>query len=132
MSAEPNNLSGPLVFAPLKFRIRSGGRLSQDCLVTCPKCEAPATIRDSERVTVTVKDLLCICSNPGCGHTFRCQICFVHTLSPGLIDRPDLSLPVCPRDQVSHVLPPPKSDADDGLQISMFDDPSAAHERSPP
>ena len=55
---------------------------------------------------------------PCCGHTFAAQVVFVHSYSPGLIDRPDLDLPVCPRDQVPHVSA--RKVEEDPAQISMF------------
>lgn len=111
---------GPLVEAPLQMRLRSGGAPAKDkALVTCPKCEAPCFIRRSERITETVKHLVAHCTNSGCGHTFMAQIVFVHSYNPGLVDRPDLDLPICPRDQIPNILPPRGGD-DDGSQMSMF------------
>ncbi|WP_374406560.1 ogr/Delta-like zinc finger family protein [Pelagerythrobacter sp.] len=113
--------SGPLIEAPLEFRLRSGGKLSPDrAFVVCPKCNAPAGIRHSERVTHTVKHLIAHCSNSGCGHIFRMELVFVHSLVEGNIVRPDLELPVCPRDQVPHVLPPVRDGPDEEEQRSMF------------
>jgi len=120
MSGEGILRGGPLIHAPLEFRLRSGGALSKDsALITCPKCEAPAFIRRSSRVTATVKHLHAHCTNTGCGHTFMSEIVFVHSFNPGLISRPDLDLPQCPADQIPHVLPPSRDGADDN-QASMF------------
>lgn len=120
MSGEGILRGGPLIHAPLQFRLRSGGALSKDsALITCPKCEAPAYIRRSVRVTATVKHLHAHCTNTGCGHTFMSEIVFVHSFNPGLIDRPDLNLPQCPADQIPHVLPPSRDEPDDS-QMSMF------------
>lgn len=118
MSGEGHLQSRPLIHAPLEFRMRSSGTQANRAFVLCPKCEAPGFIRRSERITVTVKHLHCHCTNTGCGHTWLMELTFVHSFNPGLIDRPDLNLKVCPREQVPHVLPPEKG-ADDG-QISMF------------
>lgn len=110
----------PLIQAPLEFRVRSGGAPARDsALITCPKCEAPCFIRRSERITEKVKHLHAHCTNTGCGHTFMAEISFVHSFNPGLVERPDLDLPVCPRDKVPHVLPPRAGDGDSD-QISMF------------
>lgn len=110
-----------LVYAPLEFRMRSGGAPSKDsAFITCPKCEAPCFIRRSDRITVRVKHLTAHCTNTGCAHTFLAEVSFVHSFSPGLIERPDLNLPVCPRDKVPHVMPAARSGADDN-QMSMFD-----------
>lgn len=108
MSGEGGGLiKGPLVEAKMQFRLQPGGRKSgAGCFVNCPKCEQPAFIRRSERVTPTVTQMTCHCTNSGCGHTYRADIVFVHSLVEGNVDRPDLGLPVCPRDQVEHVVPP--------------------------
>lgn len=113
-------MNAPLIQAPLEFRQRNGGAQSKGAaLILCPKCDAPCFIRHSNRVTETVKDITCHCTNSACGMTFLSQISLVHVYSPGLIDRPDLNLPLCPRDQVPHVMPPDKS-RDETEQISMF------------
>lgn len=121
MSGEGILKGGPLIQAPLEFRLRSGGAMSKDsALITCAKCEAPAFIRRSQRVTPTVKHLHAHCTNTGCGHTFMSEIVFVHSFNPGLIDRPDLNLAQCPADKIPHVLPPSK-DAADHNQMTMFE-----------
>ncbi|NCP11373.1 MAG: ogr/Delta-like zinc finger family protein [Sphingomonadales bacterium] len=103
-----------MIAAPLQFRLRPGGRKTgSSCFMLCPKCDAPAFIRRSERMSEQTTHLTCHCTDSGCGHIFRADIVFVHTLVEGNIDRPDLNLPVCPRDQVQHVRPPPHGDSDD-------------------
>lgn len=107
MNDHTATLSRPLVEAPLQFRMQPGGLKSgPNCFLLCPKCNAPAFIRRSERVTETVTQMTCHCTDSACGHTYRSDIVFVHSLVEGNIDRPDLNLPVCPRDQVTHVRPP--------------------------
>ena len=118
MSGEGHLQSRPLIHAPLEFRMRSGGTQASRAFVLCPKCEAPGFVRRSERITATVKHLHCHCTNTGCGHTWLNELTFVHSFNPGLIDRPDLDLKVCPRDQVPHVMPPEKGE--DDSQMSMF------------
>lgn len=119
MSGEGYLASRPLINAPLQTRLRSGGKMAKDsAFIICPKCDEPCFIRRSERITEKVKHLEAHCTNTGCGHTFAAQVVFVHSFSPGLIDRPDLDLPVCPRDQVPHVSAR-KAD-EDSAQISMF------------
>lgn len=121
MSGEGVLSSRPLVEAPLQFQLRSGGAPARDsAFVLCPKCDAPCFIRRSERITETVKHLTAHCTNSGCGHIFKCEVAFIHTLVPGLLDRPDLDLPVCPPGQVPHVLPPARDGPDDERQRSMF------------
>ena len=108
MSGEGGGLvKGPLVEAKLQFRLQPGGRKAgASCFMLCPKCDAPAFIRRSERMSEQTTQMTCHCTDSGCGHIFRADIVFVHTLVEGNIDRPDLDLPICPRDQVPHVRPP--------------------------
>lgn len=114
-------MSGELLHVPLQFRMRSGGSQSPDrAFVICPKCDAPSFIRHSERLTEKVKHMTCHCTNSGCGHIFTMELSFVHSLVEGNLDRPDLDLPVCPREQVRHILPPARDGPDNTDQISMF------------
>lgn len=100
-------IRGPLVEAPLEFRLQPGGRRSgEGCFLRCPKCDVQSFIRRSERITPQVTQMTCHCTNSGCGHVFRADIVFVHSLVPGNIDRTDLDLPVLPRELVPHVAPP--------------------------
>lgn len=121
MTALGGKLQGqPLIEAPLEFRLRSGGAPAKDSsFITCPKCEAPCFIRRSERITERVKHLHAHCTNTGCGHTFMSEVSFVYSFNPGLVDRPDLDLPLCPREKIPHVLPPRGKD-DEQSQMSMF------------
>lgn len=114
-------MNAPLIIAPLKHRVSNGGKTAKgNSLILCPHCDAPCTIRHSERVTETVKHLICQCSNSsGCGATFLSEIVFVHFFNPGLVERPDLDLPVCPRDRAPHIFPPDKGN-EESEQISMF------------
>lgn len=121
MSGEGHLSARPMVHAPLEFRLRGGSTSPKrdTALIICPKCEEPCFIRRSSRVTERVKDIEAHCTNTGCGHTFALQLVFVHSISPGLLDRPDLDLPVCPRDQIPHVTAR-KPAGEDDAQISMF------------
>lgn len=128
MSGEGAGLiSGPLVAAPLEFRLRPGGRSAGDgCFLRCPKCDVQAAIRRSDRLTPTTTQMECHCTNTACGHTFRADIVFVHSISEGNIDRPDLDLPVCPREQRTHIVPAARDGPDD--QVSMFEPPASSSE----
>jgi hypothetical protein len=112
----------PMVHAPLRFRLRPGGRnATKRAFLLCPKCDAPGWIRHSERITEQVSHLTIHCTDSGCGHVWRSDIVFVHSLVEGNIERPDLGLKVCPREQVTHVRPPGEDDDDE--QISLFEPP---------
>ncbi|KPH62313.1 ogr/Delta-like zinc finger family protein [Novosphingobium sp. ST904] len=122
MSGEGILHGKPLIYAPLEFRLRSGGAPAKDsALIICPVCEAPAFIRRSVRHTPTVKHIHCHCTNTGCGMTYMAEIAFVHTFNPSLIRREGLDLPQCPSDQIPQVLPPTRDSSDgDPDQLSMF------------
>jgi hypothetical protein len=98
MSGEGHLQARPLVHAPLEFRMRSAAHRP-----AAPSCCAPKRgARPSSAVrsiTATVKHMNAHCTNTGCGHTFLMELSFVHSFNPGLIDRPDLNLKVCPREQ---------------------------------
>lgn len=119
-------VTGPMVHAPLEFRLQPGGKRGGDgCFLRCPKCDAQGAIRRSEKQTVLVTHLDAHCSNTACGHTFRCELVITHTISAGNIDRPDIDLPLLPRDQLVHVMPPP-SGHDPGQPSFFSDTPEAA------
>jgi hypothetical protein len=89
----------------------------QPRLPAVPQVRCPAFIRSSERITATVKHMNAHCTNTGCGHTFLMELSFVHSFNPGLIDRPDLNLKVCPRERSPR--PAARKGRDDN-QLSMF------------
>lgn len=105
-----STIRGPMIEAPMEFRLQPGGRRAgKSCFLQCPKCDTQAFIRRSDRVTETTTQMICHCTNSACGHTWRADIVFVHSLVPGAIDRSDLNLPECPREQVPHVVPPARA-----------------------
>lgn len=113
----------PMVEAPLKFRLRPGGkRTGRDCFLRCAKCDAPGMIRRSDRPTATTTQLTVHCTDSACGHIWRADVVFVHSMVEGNIDRPDLDLPVCPKSELVHVRPP--SGEDEDAQKSMFEPPT--------
>ncbi|MGY5721267.1 ogr/Delta-like zinc finger family protein [Vibrio cincinnatiensis] len=50
--------------------------------VICPECGEKARIHKSNRLTNSVSDLYCACSDPECGHTFVMNLSYSHSLSP--------------------------------------------------
>lgn len=50
--------------------------------VICPECGEKARIHKSNRLTNSVADLYCACSDPECGHTFVMNLSYSHSLSP--------------------------------------------------
>lgn len=88
---------------------------------SCPHCEAPAIIRSSEPMTLTVKHLRMMCTNTDCGFTWVDQISPVHALCPSQVPNPEVSIPPCPteylRRHYRNTGPP-----DDPDQLLMFPD----------
>ncbi len=72
-------------YQPLRLRMR------------CPHCSAPATCRDSESMSLLLKELIFVCSNfSECGHTFVANLEVVRTLSPSAIPNPEICIPLSP------------------------------------
>jgi hypothetical protein len=97
--------------------MRNGGTQASRAFVLCPKCDAPASsaVRADHRHGQAPERH---CTNTGCGHTWLNELTFVHSFNPGLIDRPDLNLKVCPREQIPTSCP--RKTGEDDSQLSMF------------
>ena len=124
MSGSGGGLVSPraMVEAPMMFRAGSGGAsATRNSFINCAKCGAPGRIRRSAHLSEVVTQLDVHCTDTACGHTWRADIVFVHSICEGNIDRPDLNLKVCPPEKRVHVRPPSGEDDDD--QCSMFEPP---------
>ena len=75
-------------------RAKFSGRYRNAAIARCPHCESPGTIRSSEEVTILHRDLWLICTNADCGHSWKAQLSFVHSISLPANPRPGLDLPV--------------------------------------
>jgi hypothetical protein len=60
----------------------------------CPHCKSSASIRTSTEITVLLREMSLICSNPACGHTFIAATEINRTLSPSAIPDPNVRLPL--------------------------------------
>lgn len=115
-------IAAPMVRAPIDFRAEPGGaRATKNSFLNCAKCKAPGRIRRSQLMSETVTQMTVHCTNSACGHIWKSDIVFVHSLVEGNIDRPDLNLPVCPKEELVHVYPP--GGGEDDEQVSMFEPP---------
>ena len=74
-------------------------------VIICPYCNSRASIRMSRQETPLIRELYLLCRNVDCGHGWKEQMSFVHTISPSGIDRPDLDLPKCPAEYARRVFP---------------------------
>jgi hypothetical protein len=101
-----------------RTRASRGGR----ALAHCPHCQSPGIIRTSAPVTILVRDIYFLCTNPECGHSWKAQLSFLHTISQPATPRAGLDLPVSPirRSQ------PPQADNDSRALRPGHDPPQAA------
>jgi len=60
----------------------------------CPHCSSKAIIRDSDQLSVLVKEAKLVCQNPACGHTFIVNISVSRTLYPSRIPNKDINIPL--------------------------------------
>lgn len=72
--------------------------MSRGSPARCPYCKAKGRIRNSEEVSVLHRDIWIDCTNDECGHRWKAQLSFVHSISvpsslpPGVT----INLPVTP------------------------------------
>lgn len=63
-------------------------------LIRCPHCKSRAHVRTSAEITPLLREALCQCSDPVCGHTFVAHIEAIRTLSPSAKPDPAIYLPL--------------------------------------
>lgn len=87
-------------------------RLSTVIQIKCPHCEGKAKIRSSEEVIPMVRDLYLQCQDLGCGHTWKAQLSFAHTICPSARPKPGLVLAMgtAPSARRKLMLPAPAND----------------------
>lgn len=63
----------------------------------CPHCGAQANCRNSESMSLLLKELTFVCTNfSQCGHVFVSNLEVVRTLSPSAIPNPEVNIPLSP------------------------------------
>ena len=65
-------------------------------MARCPHCVSAGKIRTSEEVTILHREIIFICSNTDCGHSWKAQMSFVHSIAVPTKQRPGLNLAVSP------------------------------------
>lgn len=60
----------------------------------CPHCGARSSIRTSQRMTRTMREITYACTDPECGHTFVVVAEAHRTLSPSAKPNPSVLLPI--------------------------------------
>ncbi|HDR1858534.1 ogr/Delta-like zinc finger family protein [Pasteurella multocida] len=55
--------------------------------IYCRECNSPAVIARSERLHPDLYSLYCVCKNPECGHTWKAEYVYNHSLRSTKLDR---------------------------------------------
>jgi len=64
--------------------------------ICCPHCESKANARTSKALSATLREIVYVCVDPECGHTYVAQLEVVRTLSPSAKPKKDIRLPISP------------------------------------
>ena len=64
--------------------------------ISCPHCKGRAIARSSRELSVTLREINYMCTDPECGHTFVANLEVVRTLSPSAKPNVDVRLPISP------------------------------------
>lgn len=64
--------------------------------INCPHCNSRPFVRSSRFFSPTLRELVFICSNAECGHSYAANLEVVRTLSPSAMPNPDIRLPMSP------------------------------------
>ncbi len=87
-------------------RVKPRATRARRAMADCPHCDEPGIIRSSEMVTPLHRDFYFTCSNPRCGHSWKAQMSFVHTISQPSQPRDGLNLPISPARSAHNGDPP--------------------------
>lgn len=55
--------------------------------VFCRECNSPAIIQRSDRIHADLYSLYCVCKNPNCGHTWKAEYTYTHSLRSSKLDK---------------------------------------------
>lgn len=64
--------------------------------IRCPHCKARAIARSSRELSATMREIVYVCHDPECGHTYVATLEAVRTLSPSAKPKNDILLPMSP------------------------------------
>ncbi|WP_092006205.1 ogr/Delta-like zinc finger family protein [Paraburkholderia lycopersici] len=62
----------------------------------CPHCNGRATARTSRELSRTMREIVFMCEDPECAHSYVAQLEAVRTLSPSAKPDPAVLLPISP------------------------------------
>lgn len=74
----------------------TGKHVERGLMMACPHCESVARSRTCKTVTALYRELYYICTNYLCGHTWKAELNFVHTISESACPKPGLGLRKAP------------------------------------
>ena len=63
-------------------------------IIACPHCESRAVARNSQQMSLTLREIVYQCTDVYCGHTYVANLEVVRTLSPSAKPNTAINLPV--------------------------------------
>lgn len=99
--------------------MRHGRVAPNRAFLLCPHCQFPMIIRDSERITETVKHIYVHCTNVDCAFTAKWGVSPIHEISPSQMPDPRVDIPPCPFDYVRKAAERRRGETD-ANQMLMF------------
>jgi predicted RNA-binding Zn-ribbon protein involved in translation (DUF1610 family) len=64
--------------------------------IKCPHCNSRAITRSAREMSITLREIVYMCLNPECGHTYVANLEVVRTLSLSAKPRQEVRLPISP------------------------------------
>jgi hypothetical protein len=70
--------------------------MSMRVTIKCPHCHSRAVARSSRELSLTLREIVYMCIDPECGHTYVANLEIVRTLSPSATPNLAVKLPLSP------------------------------------
>lgn len=70
--------------------------MSMRVTIKCPHCDSRAIARSSRALSITLREIVYMCIDPECGHTYVANLEIVRTLSPSATPNLAVKLPLSP------------------------------------
>lgn len=61
--------------------------------IKCPHCQSKTIVRDSQEVTLSVRELRLVCTDEDCGFSCVAQLSLVRQIRPSATPNPEVRLP---------------------------------------
>lgn len=68
--------------------------MSMRITIRCPHCNSRAIARSSRELSATMREIVFMCIDPECGHTYAANLEVVRTLSPSAKPKKEVRLPI--------------------------------------